>query len=245
MNASGSPVIKKALPPIVGDTVSAAFAMNDTGIVVGASGACGPPFSATSSTHAVLWKEGSNPHVLGSLGGVLNNFAGAVNNQGWVAGNSDLPGDTVTHSFLWREGVGITDLGSLLPDDTLISMQSMNNRGEVVGFACGPSEPNGCDPYYWRNGVMIDLSLHLTQPTRLQILVTGDINDRGEITAVAFDPNFNGGDNVSILLVPVQAGPPTAENLPLQNAAAVQRSVLPSATLQRLIPRLRGWTIAR
>ena len=49
---------------------------------------------------------------------------------------------------------------------------------------------------------MIDLNAHPTQPTRLHILVAGDINDSGEIAAVAWDPSFNGGDNVSILLVP-------------------------------------------
>jgi probable HAF family extracellular repeat protein len=207
LNASGAPVIEKTLPPITGDIVSVAIGINDFGIVVGASGACGPPEYPAPSAHAVLWKNGQ-ARDLGSLGGVLNNFAQVVNNKGWVVGGSDISGDTVQHAFLWQEATGMKDLGTLFPDDTasFSFAQSVNNRGEVVGFSCAPSGPPpiGCSGFYWRNRVMIDLRKHLTQPSSVQILVTGDINDSGEITAVAFDPNFNGGDNVSVLLVPEQ-----------------------------------------
>jgi probable HAF family extracellular repeat protein len=72
-------------------------------------------------------------------------FASAVNNNGQVVGPATLAGDTVTHAFLWQEGVGMKDLGSLLPGDTFVFPQSINNRGEVVGLSCG-SEPTatGC-----------------------------------------------------------------------------------------------------
>jgi probable HAF family extracellular repeat protein len=245
LNASGTPVIERTLPPIVGDTVSQALGMNDAGIVVGASGACGPSTMATSQAHAVMWKNGQ-AHVLGTLGGTLSNLAQAVNDVGWVVGSSNLAGDTVTHAFLWQEGVGMKDLGSLLPDDTFVFPQSINNRGEVVGLSCGPSEPNpfGCDGFYWRNGVMIDVNAHLTQKTSLQICCANDINDSGEIPVAAFDPNYNGGDFRAAVLVPSQDQQNTAQNLPVQSVAAVQRSVLPSNILQRLNPRLLGWKIA-
>jgi probable HAF family extracellular repeat protein len=224
LNASGAPVIEKTLPPVTGDTVSAAFGINDAGIVVGVSGACGPPGRGASAAHAVMWKNGQ-AHVLGSLGGVQNNFAQVVNNQGWVVGGSDLPGDTNQHAFLWQERTGMKDLGTLLPDDFYSFVQSVNYRGEVVGWSCGLSEPSPnpnfpCAGFYWRNGVMIDLNKHLTQPTRLQILVAGDINDSGEIAAVAFDPSFNHGDNVSVLLVPVHEQDQQGQNSQGQNAAA-------------------------
>jgi probable HAF family extracellular repeat protein len=223
LNASGAPVIEGTLPPVTGDTVSAAFGINDAGIVVGTSGACAPWYQSAAQAHAVMWKN-EQVHVLGTLGGVLNNFAQVVNNEGWVVGGSDLSGDTVQHAFLWQEATGIKDLGTLFPGDTSSSSfaQSVNNRGEVVGNSCAPSgpPPYGCSGFYWRNGVMIDLNKHLTQPTRLQILVAGDINDSGEIAAVAFDPNFNHGDNVSVLLVPVPEQDQQGQNSQGQNAAA-------------------------
>jgi hypothetical protein len=97
---------------------------------------------------------------------------------------------------------------------------------------------------------MIDLNLHLTQPTSLQnpspICCGNDINDSGEISVAAFDPNFNGGDFLPAVLVPQQGAQSTSERLPVQSAAAVKPSVLPSDFLQRfgkLGP--RGWRIAR
>jgi hypothetical protein len=90
----------------------------------------------------------------------------------------------------------------------------------------------------------IDLN-QLTQSPHLGICCASDINDSGEIVVAAFDPSYNGGDFRAAVLVPQQGGQPTAENLPVQNAAAIQRSVVPSATLQRMIPRLRVWTNAR
>jgi probable HAF family extracellular repeat protein len=183
--------------------------MNDAGIVVGASGACGSALGGPSQAHALLWKDGSKPRDLGTLGGALFNLAQGVNNIGWVVGSSDLAGDTATHAFLWREGIGMKDLGSLLPDDTFVFPQSINNNGEVVGLSCGPSEPTPnpnipCNGFYWRNGVMFDLNKRLTQPTSLQVCCANDINDSGEISVAAFDASFAGGDYVPAVLVPEQ-----------------------------------------
>jgi probable HAF family extracellular repeat protein len=249
VNASGEPTIQRTLPPLPGDAVSAAIGMNDTGIVVGASGACASP----PPLHAVLWKNGGSPHALGTLGG-SGSQAWAPNEIGQVVGISYLPGDAVTHAYIWQEGVGMKDLGSLLPDDTQVFPQSINNRGEVVGWSCGPSEPTlnpsfPCIGFYWRNGVMIDLNKHLTKPTTLQICCANDINDSGEIPVAAFDASFNGGDYVPAVLIPEQQDQQgqdqqsTAENLPQQSAATVQRS--PNDLLGRFSPRLRGWNIAR
>jgi probable HAF family extracellular repeat protein len=126
---------------------------------------------------------------------------------------------------------------------------SINNSGEVVGWSCGPSEPAHltvqCSGFYWRNGVMIDLNAHLSQKTSLQICCANDINERGQITAAAFDPKFNGGDFVPVVLSPDQDEQSAAEALPQQSALAVQRSVLPRGFLQRFGPRLLGgWNIA-
>ena len=252
LDASGKPFIQRKLPPVDGDAVSYANGMSDAGMVVGGSGGCAAANSAVFPLRAVLWKEGSNPRDLGTLGGT-EALGYAINEIGQVVGLSTLPppNDAVIHAFIWQEGRGMKDLYGLHPDtDTGVFPQSINNRGEVVGWSCGPDEPTPnpnfpCNGFYWRNGVMVDLNKHLTQPTTLQICCANDINDNGEITAAAYDPTFNKGDYVPVVLVPQQDVQSTAETLPVQSVEAVQRSVLPSDILQRLNPRLRGWKNAR
>ncbi len=39
---------------------------------------------------------------LGSLGGTTS-AGNSINNRGWIAGSSNLAGDTMTHATLWRE----------------------------------------------------------------------------------------------------------------------------------------------
>jgi probable HAF family extracellular repeat protein len=249
LNASGAPFIQRRLPPITGDEISAAFALNDAGIVVGGSGGCAPPNTpASPPLRAVLWKDGSRPLILGNLGGSeAQAIAYAINDPGQVVGVSTLPppNDSVFHAFLWQEGVGMKDLGSLRDDDVAVFPQDINNRGEVVGLSCGPSEPNpsGCDGFYWRNGMKrpIDLNAYLTQQTSLNIYGANGINDSGEIAVVAFDQK---GDQLPAVLVPAQ-GEVMSQTSPSQNTAAVQQSVLTSNILQRLSPRLRGWMNAR
>ena len=50
--------------------------------------------------------SGPPPHYtvinLGTLGGSQSNGYGGVTNNGWVSGDSYLPGDTTEHAFLWR-----------------------------------------------------------------------------------------------------------------------------------------------
>jgi hypothetical protein len=38
----------------------------------------------------------------GSLGGTTS-AGNSINNRGWIAGSSNLAGDTMTHATLWRE----------------------------------------------------------------------------------------------------------------------------------------------
>jgi probable HAF family extracellular repeat protein len=251
LDASGAPFIQRTLPPVKGDVESQAIGMNDAGIVVGASGACAPPGTLISGMHAVLWKNNGPPLVLANNLRGTGAAAGAINENGQVVGVTFLPppNDAVIHPFLWQDGVGMKDLGSLLPDDTLVFPDSINNRGEVVGWSCGPHEtetPFSCGPFYWREGMKQPIDLNqLTQSPHLGICCASDINDSGEIVVAVFDPSYNGGDIRAAVLVPQQGGPSTAENLAVQNAAAVQRSVLPSNVLQHLKPRFLGLKIAR
>jgi probable HAF family extracellular repeat protein len=171
------------LPPLPGDAIAAAIALNEKGQVVGLSGICGVP-SLYLGVHAVLWQNGSVMD-LGNFGGMHNNAALFINNRGQVVGQSDLAGDTInpiTHAFLWQNGV-MTDLGTLLPTDVFSQAQSINDKGQVVGNSCDASF--NCLPFVWQDGVMTDLNTLIDSP--LQLTFAANINAEGEITGVALD----------------------------------------------------------
>lgn len=89
------------LPPIAGDTLSQAFAIDDRGGIVGVSYRLG-----TGVRHAVSWTAGV-PTVLGDF------QANAVASDGTVVG--ELPVDAAgvhAHACSWKDG-RITDLGTL------------------------------------------------------------------------------------------------------------------------------------
>src|SRR5262249_60383562 len=75
----------RELPPLPGDTASAATALNDRGQVVGISGICDRAVGRFSAIHDVLWQDGK-PIDIGSLGGVAWNKPMAITEQGDVDG---------------------------------------------------------------------------------------------------------------------------------------------------------------
>ena len=54
-----------------------------------------------------------NVSSLDSLGGTVSR-GNSINNRGWVAGYSNLPGNTSRHAALWRNGAtgSVEDLGT-------------------------------------------------------------------------------------------------------------------------------------
>ena len=113
--------------------------------------------------------------------GALNNIAFAINNQGQIVGQSDLPGDTTFHAFLWQNGA-MVDLGTLL-GDFLSAAFGINNKGQVVGQSC---DQNGnCRAFLWQDGVMTNLNALIPQGSPLYLIEASDINDRGEIVGNA------------------------------------------------------------
>jgi probable HAF family extracellular repeat protein len=177
----------ETLPPLPGDAISGALAINARGVVVGASGACGPVNPAIGA-HAVLWRNGS-PTDLGGFGGQSNNDAFDINDQGQVAGFSDLPSDTTTHAFLWQKIGGMKDLGTL-PGDFASFAFGINDDGQVVGESCNASF--SCRAFIWQDGTMSDLNALVSPGTSLQLTLAESINGRGEITGIAYDPSTGG-----------------------------------------------------
>jgi probable HAF family extracellular repeat protein len=190
------------LQPYTGDTVSYAYTLTQSGKdVVGNSGSC-----AASTSHAVLWQDGS-PTNLGTLGGTVN-IALDINERGQIVGNSDLYGNTATHSFLWQNGT-MSDLGTLSGDTDSFS-GGINNRGQVVGESCDAS--GACRGYLWQNGTMTDLNTLVTSNDYGNILFGGNINDRGEIVGAAVD---SAGLERAVLLIPHRGGRLSSHGAPM------------------------------
>jgi probable HAF family extracellular repeat protein len=207
------------LPPLPGDAMSAAFAINDLDVAAGGSGICGSAGvqGLALSTHAVIWRDGL-PTDLGSLGGQMNNLATGINNLGQVVGLSDVSGDTTAHAFLWQDGV-MTDLGTL-PGDVFSVAWGIGGSGQVLGQSC---DANGnCRGFLWQDGVMTDVNTLIPVGSSLFIIDANDINPTGEITGQAFDPLT--GEMPAIEMIPcTQTDDPSCKS----NAGENVRVALP------------------
>jgi probable HAF family extracellular repeat protein len=118
-------------------------------------------------THAYRWQDGVLTDI-GALPGVNSSAAGAINELGWSAGQSQnglidpLLGVPETRAVLWTSR-GIINLGTLGGYESLAVY--VNNGGQVVGLATNAIP----DPYsvfgwgaqirtfLWESGVMRDL----------------------------------------------------------------------------------------
>ncbi len=191
-NRQGKP---RTLPPVSGDTVSQAFAINDEGATVGASGPCGPPNNVGYGTaHAVVWSRSGAPTALSTLGGTTANIATAINRSRYIVGQSALSGNTTYHAVAWQHGA-VTDLGTL-PGDSLSEALGLNAKDQVVGYSCDTS--GNCRGFIWQNGSMVDLNV--LAHSALDIVYAGDINDKGWIVGQAVD--LKTGKAPAVLLIP-------------------------------------------
>ena len=192
------------LPPLPGDSTSAATAINDRGQVVGISGDCANAVGGFSARHAVLWDRGTVVEIA-NLGGEAWHTPMDINNRGEVVGfgnPSDVPGATFgIQAFYWSPGSGIVPIGVLDGQSTSQAL-GINGRGQVVGQSSG--SPDGRRAFLWEDGELIDLN-DLAEPDYEGILLTaGYINDAGIITGVALDPVT--GDEVAFTATPTGAG---------------------------------------
>ena len=199
-----------ALPPYPGDLDGAATAINQTGTVVGISGICDAAVGGGTAEHMLMWRGGQILLSLPTLGGTYWNTPMDINNRDDVVGFSDLPGDGPTlaqanfHAFFWsarqyacngKMVTGTCDLGTLDPEGVSEAL-GVNDLDQVVGV----SFPIG-HAFLWQNGTMTDLNKLVAPGTTLILADAQDINDRGEITGQATDPNT--GATVAFEAIPV------------------------------------------
>lgn len=184
----GPPDQIQDLPLIAGDSSGAATAINDNGQIVGISGICDQAVGRYTAAHAVLWENGVATD-LGNLGALFWNTPTAINQQGDIVGFAGAPDDpdgNFLQAFIWTVEDGMQPLG-FLPGDVHSEAYGINENRQVVGLSCDAD--GNCRAFVWENGVMQDLN-GLKQPNFSATLETAkDINNKGEITGRALDPN--------------------------------------------------------
>jgi uncharacterized membrane protein len=178
----------RELPPLAGDTTSAATAIDDKGRVVGISGDCGTAVGGTSARAAVMWKDGKI-RVLGNLGGVAWNTPMALNQRGDVVGFSNVSREAGAtpnwRAFQWTEEGGIEDLGAL-EDYPLSQAFGINDKRQIVGRSC-KADFSACRAVMWIHGDVFDLN-DLAPGYASVLYSANDISNAGDIAGQAFTP---------------------------------------------------------
>ena len=170
----------RELPPLPGDSTSAATGINDRGQVIGITGACGIAVGGVSARRAIMW-EGNTITDLGTLGGDGWNTPMALNAWGDVVGFANAPGhpvsDFVPLPFLWTPGRGIEPLPLLDGHDNGQAL-GINAWRQVVGVSCAGGD---CRGVLWQDRKVIDLTAQILGGLNGTITNAGDIDDLGRI----------------------------------------------------------------
>jgi len=190
----GPPDHIQDLPLIAGDSSGAATAINDSGQIVGISGICDQAVGRHTAKHAVLWQNGTVTDIYPNPPAPWWNTPTAINERGDVVGFAGDPafveGD-VLHAFMWTREDGIRQLRPL-PNRTPPHVDSeaygINEARQVVGVSCDVDQVD-CRGVIWDHGnTPTDLN-DLKGSFPKMLTNARGINNKGEITGRAVDPN--------------------------------------------------------
>jgi len=182
----------------LGGSVSEAYGINDSGIIVGYSqvekGSCG---ARCTGRHAVFWTRGGPPTALAGLTGdpqfQYTSTANAINGAGTIVGEAQTSTGQ-SHAVSWTGGQ-VTDLATLGGDTS--NALAINSLGHIVGSA---SDSKRSVAALWENGTLWDLNKLLT-PANAQVYLTEGraINDSDQIVALGFSPGRDDSRHVYLL----------------------------------------------
>jgi probable HAF family extracellular repeat protein len=171
-----------------------ALGINNSGQVVGVS-----YLSDNVTSHAFLY-SGCAMTDLGTLGGggatgTTNSCATAINDNGQIAGISDISSTTNGPDAFLYSGGTMTDLGGICDEYNESYANGINNSGQVVGQALTDCEDGYGKPFLYIGGTMTQLIVPFWVSSTLQSGCYG-INASGQIVgysaAAIPDPNDYG-----------------------------------------------------
>lgn len=174
------------LPPLPGDSTSAATAINDLGQVVGISGDCGVAIGGVSAKHAVMWENGV-PRNLGDLGGHAWNTPTAITNNGLITGFSlpaEQDGTRNYQAVVWTS-TGIHKLATL-PGTTRGIAYGVNEAGKIAGYQRVAGL--GARAAVWQSPTDLAKDLNYMVPRGSPtLIIAGDINAQGAVSGYTAD----------------------------------------------------------
>jgi probable HAF family extracellular repeat protein len=196
-----------ALPTLPGGNNSQTYWLNNRGQVVGFSENGTPdPTCATGTPYQVLrfeaaiWGPNGEIQELPPLEGDTVGWAWGINDNGQAVGSSGLCSNTsappvapaAPHAVLWDSDGSPIDLGHLegVPPGVYNVATSVNNRGEVVGFAqASDGTQHG---FLWTKETgMQDIGGFPGAVNGTGAPCCNTINNKGEIVGFSIDASFN------------------------------------------------------
>ncbi len=169
----------RELPPLRGDSTSAATAINDRGQAVGISGDCDVAVGQLSARNMVLWEHGKARRIP-DLGGEAWNTPMDINERGVVVGFSNprsVPGiEFQPFGFVWSRGAGTKKLPPM-EGDVFSQAFAVNARGLIVGRSCGAT----CRAVVWKDRTPVDLNSLIGSYPHV-LTAARDVDDAGVIT---------------------------------------------------------------